>query len=393
MTVEDRVRAATRAIAGTVHEVRPLVLPDSFSTVRPPHHRRGWMAPAIAAAAMIAIAVTLVTIRNARNTHPLVPVSPATSREVPEYYVGLNNVPGQRQVVVGNTFTGTRLATISPPAHSAFAAVTGAADDRTFIVGAKSYPYSFTRSDAEPQTWYLLRISPGTDYPARLTRLSIPATPSGLDVVGLALSADGSKFAVAVQPNTSFDSGPETLRIYSVATGALLGTWTGPTSDFGYAISGTTDDNIYLSWLADGHTVAFDYGEGVRMLDTSHPGHDLIAGSRPVPWSSNPQACSEPVVTSDGKTLACLAFRSGEFREYSTATGKLIRTLYRTARVPDGLVLWASSSGDTLIADLLPSLIYGATTGSTVGVVTQGKFRRLSFSLTNGVPAVKGIAW
>jgi hypothetical protein len=392
MTVEDRVRAATRAIAETVHDVRPLVLPDIHPAADAPHRRWRWMAPAIAAAVVVAIAVTLVMIRDARNSESA-PVSSAASQGVPVYYVALNNAPGQRQVVVGNTFTGARLATVSPPAHSAFAGVTGAADDRTFVVGAKPFPYSFRRPDAEPQTWYLLRIAPGTDHPARLTRLPIPATPSGLDVAGLALSPDGSKFAVAVQPNTTYNSGPETLRIYSVATGALLGTWTGPTSDFGYGISGTTDDNIYLSWLADGDTVAFDYGEGVRMLDTSRPGHDLIADSRTIAWSSNPNACSEPVITSDGKTLACFAFGSGEFREYSTATGKLTRTLYRASGKPGGEVLWASSSGDTLIGRLLPSGAYLDTTGSTVGVVTQGTFRRLSFPLAGGIPVLKGIAW
>ena len=287
MTAEDRVRAATRAIAGEVNDVRPLALPDTQPAARPRRRRWRWIAPMMAAAAVIAVALALVMVRDARNASPVppAPVSPARSGGIPAYYVALNDASRQRaphQVVVGNTFTGARLATISAPAHSAFSGVTGAADDRTFVVGTKYLPYSSTRQDAEPRTWYLLRIAPGTDHPAQLTRLHIPATPSGLDVVGMALSPDGSKFAVAVQPNMTYDSGPETLRVYSVATGALLGTWTGPTSDLGYAMPVTTDDNIYLSWLADGHTVVFDYHDrsaSVRMLDTSRPGHDLIADS------------------------------------------------------------------------------------------------------------------
>jgi WD40 repeat protein len=358
------------------------------------------MAPAIAAAAVIAIAVTLVAVRNARNAQPSVPPSPATIPGVPKYYVALNAVPNQRQIVVGNTFTGARLATISPPPHSAFVAVTGAADDRTFVVGAKSFPFSATRPDAEPRTWYLLRIAPGTDHPARLTRLRIPATPSGLYVAGLALSPDGSKFAVAVQPNTTFSSGPETLRIYSVATGALLGTWTGPTSDIIWdgPLAAGKDDNIYLSWLADGHTVAFDYGDparsgAVRILDTSRPGHDLIADSRPIAGSSAFRNCSEPVVTSDGKTLACYAGGSAGFSEYSMATGKLTSTLYQPRRRLYGSVMWASSSGDTLIGYLTSALLPGDPKGAMVGVVTQGKFTRLSFPLTGGAPVPNGIAW
>jgi hypothetical protein len=398
MTVEDRVRAATRAIAGAVHDVPPLVLPDTQRVARPPRRWR-WMAPAIAAAAVIVIAVALVTVRDARNTQPSVPPSPVTFSGVPKYYVAIHAMPHQRQIVVGNTFTGTRVATISPPAHSGFVAVTGAADDRTFVVGTKSFPFPATRPDAEPRTWYLLRIAPGTDHPATLIRLPIPATPSGLMVVGLALSPDGSKFAVAVQPNTTYNFGPETLRIYSVATGALLGTWTGRTSNIIYDIplSMNTDDNIYLTWLADGHTIAFDYGGGpghpgaVRMLDTSRPGHDLIADSRPIAGSSTFRNCGEPLVTSDGKTLACYAADSG-FSEYSTATGQLTRTLYQPRSRHSGTVVWASSSGDTLIGYMTSSVLGVGTTGATVGVVTQGKFSRLSFPI-GGVPLPNGIAW
>lgn len=403
MTVEERVRAAMRAIAGEVHEVRSLALPDAQPAARPRLRRRRWMAPMMAAAAVIAVALTLVMVRGARNAQPgpPSPVSPAGSGEVPEYYVALNDAsPGRapHQIVVGNTFTGARLATISAPAHTAFSGVTGAADDRTFIVGAKAFPYS-AHPDSEPRTWYLLRIAPGTDHPARLTKLPIPATPSGLDVVGLALSPDGTKFAVAVQRRL-YSSGPETLRTYSVATGALLGTWTGPASgsDSADPLPVTTDDNIYLSWLGDGHTVMFDYG-GVRMLDTSHSGHDLIKGSRPVPvpqpWDKAPPPCSEPVVTSDGMRLACVTFGHAAFAEYSTATGKLIRTLYRyrPSSIAEGAILWASPSGDTLIGLLRPNGTVADPAQTMVGVVTQGKFRRLSFPLASVNPVPNGIAW
>ena len=395
MTVEDRVRSATRAVAETVQDVRPLVLPETQPAARPQRRRWRWMAPVMAAAAVTAVALTLVMVRGARNNQPVPPA--AGSQGVPEYYVALNDASihhAPHQVVVGDTVTGARLATISAPANSVFSGVTGAADDRTFVVGTEAYPYS-SRQDAEPQTWYLLRLAPGTDHPAQMTRLPIPATPSGLDVAGMALSPDGSKFAVAVQPNPTISLGPETLRVYSVATGALLGTWTGPVSGSVSSIPVTEDDNVYLSWLADGHTVVFDYHNGsgaVRMLDTSRPGHDLIADSRPVPWSSSLQS-SEPLVTSDGKTLASFTFGHGAFVEYSTVTGKLTRTLYRPAHVPGGEVLWASPSGDTLVGLLIPSGTVDDMTRSVAGVVTQGKFKPLSFPLSRGNPVPYSIAW
>lgn len=398
MTLEDRVRSATRAIAGEVHGVRPLVLPDIQPTTRTRHRRRRWMAPVTAAAAVIAIAVTLVIVRDVQNSQP-VPLSHAAFPAIPVYYVALNNAPSQKspdQVVVGDTFTGARLATVSPPAHSTFVGMAGAEDDRTFVLGAQPFPFSPRWWGEEPRTWYLLRIAPGTDHPARLARLPIPATPFGLEVAGMALSPDGSKFAVALEPNTTMSLGPELLRIYSVATGALLRTWTGPPSNLTWDAYLGRDNNTTLSWLADGHTVAFDYGDGgragVRMLDTSRPGHDLIADSRPTAWSMASGDGSRPVVTSDGKMVVCVTEGSGAFAEYSTATGNLTRTLYQ-AGGGTGEVMWVSSSGDALIGYLNPSGSQDDRSGSVVGVITQSGFRPLSFPLASGVPLPDGVAW
>jgi len=397
MTLEDRVRSATRFTAGAVHSVRPLALPDDEQrTARNWNRQRRWIAPVTAAAAVIAIAVTLVIVRDARNGQPV----PATHGTIPQYYVALNNAGIHKfpdQVVVGDTFTGKRLATVNPPAHTSFTGITAAADDRTFVLSTTAWPFSAVSWDVEPRTWYLLRIAPGTDHPAQLTRLAVPPTPSGLQVAGMALSPDGTKFAVALQPNQTENSGPEHLRIYSVATGALLRTWTGPQSSMGYGPIEGRDNNTTLSWLADGHTLAFDYGTAVkdriRVLDTSRPGSDLLADSRPTAWGLQLGLCSTPVVTPDGKTVVCVAEASGAFQEYSTATGKLTRTLYQGGRGFGGEVLWASPSGDALIGYLNaggdPSLL----TSAMVGVVTQGHFRKLSFPLKSGIALPNAVAW
>ena len=64
--VEDQVRAATRAEASTLREVRPLRLPAAAApgrAARPrfaarwPRRWRGWLAPVAAAAVVIALAV------------------------------------------------------------------------------------------------------------------------------------------------------------------------------------------------------------------------------------------------------------------------------------------------------------------------------------------------
>jgi hypothetical protein len=308
---------------------------------------------------------------------------------------------------VGDTFTGARLAMVTPPARSSFVGITGAADDRTFVVGAQAFPYSAKWWPVEPRTWYLLRIAPGTDHPARLARLPIPATPYGLEVTGMALSPDGSEFAVTLEPNETMNLGPEQLRIYSVTTGALLRTWTGPPSSEGWGGYEGRDNNTTLSWLADGHTLVFDYGAGGRVLDTSRPGHDLIADSQPTAWSMPLGNCSRPVVTSDGKTVACAAATGSQvlggatgdncsmaFTEYSTATGKPTRTLYQGGSCgTDSEVLWISSSGNTLIGYLNRAGAKPGQSSPAVGVITQGKFRPLSFPLASGIPLPNGVAW
>ena len=409
--MEDRVRSATRYVADEVHEVRPLVLPQVQPAARRWHPRRQWIVPLAAAVAVVAIAVAVVIVKDVRNSQQVPPASTA-SPQIPAYYVALNDASGQQspdQVVVGDTFTGARLAMVSPPAHSSFVGITGAADDRTFVLGAQPFPYSPKWWPVEPRTWYLLRIAPGTDHPAQLARLPIPATPYGLEVTGTALSPDGSEFAVTLEPNETMNSGPEQLRIYSVSTGALLRTWTGPPSSQEWDGYLGRDNNTTLFWLADGHTLVFDYSAGGRVLDTTRPGHDLIADSRPTAWSMPFGTCSRPVVTSDGKTVAaaCAAPTGSQalggatggncsvaFTEYSTATGKPTRTLYQGGSCgTDSEILWISSSGDTVIGYLNRA---GAEPGQSipaVGVITQNKFRPLSFPLASGIPLPDGVAW
>ena len=83
MSVEDRVRAATRARAALVRDVRPLDLPATPG--RPPRVRRwgAWTAPVAAAAAVAALAVSLATARHAPDA-PAATAPPAVSGMLPE---------------------------------------------------------------------------------------------------------------------------------------------------------------------------------------------------------------------------------------------------------------------------------------------------------------------
>lgn len=323
---EDRARAAMRAIAGTVNDAPPLRLaavrdpkqaPDEVragghgsrrlvlhrpSLHRPSLHRPGgapgrgsrgggrrrrWsvLAPVAAAVTIVAVAVTLAIIRNIPNggvagPSPATPTagspaaSGATATGVPGYYVARMQA-NWPYLVVGSTFTGKTIATVGAPAGVFLTAVYGAAaDDRTFIVTG-------VRPGAGAGTvWYLLRIAPGSNEAARLTPLPVPVRQSPAVA---ALSPDGTELAVALPGS------PATLRVYSVATGALLRAWStsasGELTAEKVAPGSRQFSATVLRWSADGSQLAFAWNAStIRVLDPSAPGGDLIKSSRPLSW-------------------------------------------------------------------------------------------------------------
>jgi hypothetical protein len=452
-SMENRVRNAMGAIASTVREVRPFDLPPA-----PAPRARGargawrgrsktWITPLAAAAAVLAVAVALVIVRSVPNGRAVPasrsPISSSVSSPVlswralsppsniPQYYVALSNPPDSSapyQAVVSGTFTGTRLATVDPPAHTTFAGVTAAADGRNFVLDATSCTRPIASSGTCPRTWYLLRFASSSAVsPRQLTRLPIPATASGTQVQAIALSPDGSELAVALQPDAlRRGAAPESLTVYSVATGAVLRTWSGPSGTILNPVQWPrVDSNIPISWLDDGHTLAFSNVSTLRLLEVTRPGHDLIADSRIVwsyPGSGQPRGyhlyCEGSTAdTAGGETLVCGATgipsdtrsvpskcsamwdNAMGFLEYSAATGKLTRALYVdqttcTSEVTAD-VLWASPFGGTLIGLLNSAPISdpGGPQRNQVGVVTQGRFTPIPFRLPIGVAASNEVAW
>jgi hypothetical protein len=446
MSAQARLRDAAQAIAATVHEVRPLDLPSDAPAPSPagrpwPQPRRGrgrrrlpWLVPLAAAAAVVAVAATLVAIRSMPPGRPLVSSSPLASTSapptataspgpapataIPRYYVALNLGP-HGAAAVGDTHSSQWLETVSLPANgNRFAGATGAADDRTFVVDVAQSPPANTWSDLTPRVWYLLRIAPGTDHVARFTRLPIPATPDGTLVLGIALSPDGAEFAVLSQ-QLERGVGPVTLRIYSVATGAALRTWTGSADRTGpgeLINSGVFDPNSTLTWITGGRTLAFSYvamtasSGGLRMLDLSRPGNDLIANSKPLPPPAARVFAAEcsgiPLVTADGRTAVCgtQALPTGgigscstigrndggkpRFVEYSTVTGKQTRVLYQypgSCTTGNAGIYWASPSGDALIGYLQVDQQWPKRSRFEAGLFTSGAFQPLPLQLSTYV--------
>lgn len=317
-TTEDRARAAMRAIAGTVNDAPPLLLtpvsapgavPDEVSLGehragpyrrRPDSPRSNWpgpgtrsrgrsgssrrrwavLAPVAAAAVVVAVAVALVLVRSIPNGRVASPPSPAASARpvsgpatagVPEYYVAWMQA-SRPYLAVGNTFTGQRVATIMSPPDVSIKAVYGSAEDgRTFVFAGQATPAA-----GGGTVWYRLRLSLNGN--AVLQYGALPITVSQVPA-GAALSPDGTELAIALPGSTP------ALRVYSVATGALLRSWTTKTP--GEIMTEKTQPGSWLytattlRWSPDGRQLAFDWnGLQIRSIDATAADGDLIAASR-----------------------------------------------------------------------------------------------------------------
>jgi hypothetical protein len=324
-TLEGRVRAATRAAADTVppDSVPPLWLPPAspaggsrrHSWFGSPWARR--LAPLAAALAVVAVAVAMVLVGRAAEPASgpgsgITPPGPMTagppassyvaSGQVPRYYVSIESRGNPNfkpsYAVVRATVTGAALATIqASAAHGTVVAITAAADDRTFVLDEQPFVTTdlLANQSFEPRTFYLVRLG-ASGLPGRPTRLPM-TLPSGELMTGFALSPDGSKLAIAVEPdNVSNDPNLQQVRVYTLATGAVQ-TWSADgTIGFG------PDDARSLSWASDERTLAFFWaaaGAGahtsVRLLDTETGGGNLLAASRPaIPLVNQPLPFLEP---------------------------------------------------------------------------------------------------
>jgi hypothetical protein len=434
-SVEDRTRAAMDAITSQVDSAPPLPLPPPAAAGRrwrapSPWRRWGlWLTPAAAAAAVIALAISLVIVRDAGR--PAAPPPAGSMAGVPRYYVTIYNPPHSEgtALLVGDTFTGAKVAVVRPPRGMRFAGIAAAADDRTFVVDAQP-------AGSESRTWYLLRIAPGTSSPAQLTKQPIPPVKG---VGAIALSGSGRQLAVATQSGTGSE-----IRIYSVATGNLLHTWStiyaGAFGDGAHA----AEQSRALAWIDGDRAVAF-FASGVveptslaialqqlsreglsltqfqkreselvsrygsphmemtwRRLDVTAGDGDLMANSEVI-WSEpisqslelKPNTCQYgwiQGISADGTTVVCgsLSVAQGTQRKpiswrvawlaYSVRTGA-VRTLYRVIvhkeAQPYVYPLWAGTSGSTIIGEWGQETSSARQHNPPVGVISNGKFEQI----------------
>ena len=432
MTTEERLRATSDAVGAAMRPVRPLNLhPEAVDFRAPAKQSRrsladrwsGWLVPVAAAAAVVAVAATLVAVKGSSGVSATPhgtsaaaspsmsfsstgPSGTATPGGVPPYYVTVNdNKSPNLQAVLGDTVTGKALVTVEPPANGTWQGVATSANDSTFVLYGFYWPKARQSSAA---FFDVLRVPAGDPRQAMLTSLTLPDPYVGAllapgtseaGLLGAAVSPDGQTVAILSQPSQAPlaqskvkmlpATVAETLRTYSLKTGNVLRTWTGSGRPLAMNQSN-------LSWLADGHTLAWDDTSttasvtpgglpaahwDVQTLDTARPGTSLAADSRRVFRTLDDGACQSPLLTSDGESVICGtgANTSGtcgkgapELVSYSVATGKLEHVLYRyegTCQSGNTMPLWARSGS---LAIGFANTMAGQNTGvaNLVGVMT-----------------------
>jgi hypothetical protein len=422
----DQVRTATRLAATVISPdtVPPIRLDESpVSDRRVRRTRPAWFVPLAAAAAVVIVLVGSVAtgswLARSGNGKPGNPAAtqPAASAGafagVPRYYVALGN---PSLAVVRATATGATLARITT--STPFAGVTGAADDRTFVLDAQRQVVGRTVQWPDQPKFYLLRLTAsGTEQ--SYTPLILQGLPKGTAVTGLALSPDGSKLAVEVTSGNDWPAGDlQEIRIYTLASGTFR-TWsthgsTDPEDPGGFTGSGV-DGSQTISWTADSRTLAFDWSDrsevGVRLLDTAASGDNLMADSRlavvdvkfgthslapvfPFPAKDNVSSCvTDEIISPDGSAIVCgyttnvggHSTTTG-FISYSTSTGNPVRLLgvyrFRGQAGGDISLYWVNSTGTVLIGGTL------TPRGIQVGVINGQKFTPLP-----GIGGLGAAAW
>jgi hypothetical protein len=256
------------------------------------------------------------------------PPAPAAVSGMPPYYITVDHgrpVAEVRDSATGKTLSVIRLPNGIEPKSSKIAA---AGNDRTFVLAL-----SFSRT-----RFYLMRVAAG-GRSARLAALPVAPLPAGASADAIAVSADGSRLAVAMQSTTG--SGPMpvlhgSVEVVALATGAVR-TWT-------TARTGSPWD---LSWADGGRELGFFWPDGgsaatsasgLWLLDTTAPGSNLMSGRRILPAFVGSDTVQSAVLTPDGsRVIASVTYDGvghvgrgtvvGGIAELSARTGRPLRTL------------------------------------------------------------------
>jgi hypothetical protein len=239
----------------------------------------------------------------------------------PEYPSGCGCPPPTDVADVRATTTGALLARVKPPRSYTFSAVSGAADDRTFVLFGEG-PFRKTgmlgmyEYRSYSQRLFLLRIKPAASISsarAELTTLPQTDIAPGQQVQAIALSPDGKSLAAILTRRVSgFPYLVSQLTIFNLSNGTQR-TWTRDVCYYGKCVQGPIGDwppivgepsRMQLSWTSGGRSLLFiegSTGSQVRLLDVDAPGRNVVADSYPLPIRAGVTLWRDAVITPDAK--------------------------------------------------------------------------------------------
>jgi hypothetical protein len=215
--------------------------------------------------------------------------------------------------------------------------VTAAADDRSFIIGVQGGQEP-TKLGLDLRLFRFAISAAGK--PGHLTELA-PAPMRNETTEGIALSPDGKLLAVSLMSNSAGNSSP-TIQVLNLATGATR-TWTAPTRNYPYLIGPPSwaDGSrvIAFSWLNAEQSGLMAAPRGIRLLDITAPGDNLLAGTVIVPRGVVAAgSIVSALITPDGRDVIVVTWRDltphakthtvvVQFAELQASTGRLVRLL------------------------------------------------------------------
>ena len=367
--------------------------------------------PAAAALVLAAVGASLA-VAGSLTHQPAATRPQAGPGGVPAYYAALITAKPQSDVAndlgssalaysaaeLRSTQTGAVLAKITPPGpYVSFTGVTGAADDRTFVLSAQG-PQPPVVPPFPAQRFFLLRIDPAARAGARMTLTALPAAdvPAGYGIHDMALSPDGTRLAAGIGESLGY---AEELVVFDLATGTERA-WSTRTcaecapNGGGNLWMGVNTDA--LSWTADSQHVAFSWNNTVRLLDTRVAGSDILTDSKTVAtWTGGVTGLNQwrgAIITPDGRTVLGIEQLGGmnlkgPIREHlvswSAATGQQIAVLNNLNARKLGdyeQILYTSDDGSVLV------LTYQQP-GAKAAIVHDGRSTPLPWSPHIGVAA------
>jgi hypothetical protein len=339
----------------------------------------------------------------------------SVARSLPRYYV----VAFQRYINDGRTIatyaavhetaTGAELASVRVPtlitqggANSP--SVTGAGDDRTFVLME-----SGQTSVHDVVRCFLLRVA-ANGRSVKLTRLSV-SIPSSMAIDDAALSPDGTRLAMTAQWSCGASRCDEAgIRVADLATGSAT-SWTTHVNGAPFNVSWAGNDELAFEWQSSLKNPPAGQRTGYRLIGVTGTGGNLLAGPpiaspAAVPTGYVPEALVPPggkdVITSEVRNVHTWTGRVdvvARIVELSASTGRTLRVLYTTTvhHATGGSNGEAGSlDQECNVLSLGPEVTDPLVQCFSIGVLMHGKLVTLPgfpSAASSGISGQNAIAW